>query len=153
MIEQCPAHLLGRRIEQNCTVESASQDERTHDHHKCLDLCVSQKPPSQCHSGHHLHSSGCSLFSLKLHICWALLVQGKYSCPHKTTPYSKCEWICNIILYLFLETNIVTPRRWIHIKWKANDCLLFAIITSSRLCLWGSQGSQKKGCSFLRFLS
>ena len=29
------------------TAESASQDEETHDHHKCLDLCVSQKSPSQ----------------------------------------------------------------------------------------------------------
>ena len=146
MIEQCPAHLLGRRIEQNCTVESASQDERTHDHHKCLDLCVSQKPPSQCHSGHHLHSSGCSLFSLKLHICWALLVQGKYSCPHKTTPYSKCEWICRD------KHCFAKPMNTHQMKGK-KDCLLFAIITSSRPCLWGPQGSQKKGCASLGLLS
>ena len=146
MIEHCPAHLREEdwaKLQTKRTAESASQDEETHDHHKCLDLCVSQKPPSQDHSGHHLHSSGCSLFSLKLHIFCVLLVQGKYSCP-----YSKCEWICSI-----RDKHCCAKAMNTHQMKGKKDCLLFAIITSSRPCLWGSQGSPKKGCFFLGFLS
>ena len=144
---------LGKRIEQNCR-PSALQSQ----HLKMKRLMTTTSAWTYASARSHPHRIILVITSIlrAAHrflwncTCCALLVQGKYSCacPHKTTPYSKCEWICRI-----RDKHCCAKKMNTHKMKGKNDCLLFAIITSSRPCLWGSEGSQKKGFSFLGFLS
>ena len=92
---------LGKRIEQNCR-PSALQSQ----HLKMKRLMTTTSAWTYASARSHPHRIILVITSIlrAAHrflwncTCCALLVQGKYSCacPHKTTPYSKCEWICSV---------------------------------------------------------